>query len=325
MKTIKILVISALLSTSCSTPVINGSLIEKTEDTTSRFGSAVFIENKCLISPTASESVSGIIGGLAESVIDSGFNLFKSILQSAKERKETVTVGIASDEFYQKTANGSILLNNCIQFVEAQFADLDKINPEYDAHWQKDKVKNFGDRNNIVSLPNKYVEMNFKLSEDASAFKLNLGAFHYRKGSSLKKGGSKDIALMLAFQMPNKSGKQDANSAFAIGTLLLTGVKENTFYGPSELKGIETAWLPVRPLSKQEISAIEKVGSGEPHSPYSVFFSMTETEEPSKFIEILAGVLDDNVEPIKTEAKQIIIDLTGLELGSDNSNTSASN
>ena len=157
------------------------------------------------------------------------------------------------------------------------------------------------------------------MSADGSAFKLKPGVFHFRKGDSANSAGKTDVALSVVFQKPHKTDEADENIAFATGTILFENVRENTFYGPNELSGIETAWLPVRPLSAGEVKVIESSTVGKVHSPFSVFMSLTETTEPSKFIQILTGAIEDNIEPIKSEAKQVIIDLTGLSTDKENS------
>jgi hypothetical protein len=280
-----------------------------------------FIEqgNACPAGPAAvaqpppSPALESVIGTAAAAIavplIEAGVKqavaaLSNAIEEAAKDKEKTIAATAAAND---------VSSAGCVIIVRGVFGDGERsaMAPQRSGFYQK-----IG----LVGDPELYAELTVVPNgQPASAFRLELAAFDYRKPLQSGMAQTRDLVISMVFQSPAKKSEKDDSAAFGVGALSLDDVapgsvltREGALRG-----GKTTAWIGIpataaaKPARGRNTSTFTATEAGV--GPYAVFASVTETREGSKFMKFLSGVIKPNEETISTEGAKIVIDLVGLK------------
>lgn len=292
---------------------LNGKnrIVENKEPIRKIYASKLFIEPECPIS-TPYEALVGaeLLAGLLTSLVDRTLGVVSNAIEALGADKVDTGTASASSEFYKVVSSQQhTLANNCLIYVEGWFG---KGAPVLDEEWSGEAVEKFSERVGLISVPNRFIELGMKLSSDGSAFLVRPRMFHFRSGGENINKGERDVAISAIFQKPSVGAEEDTTNAFAAASVVLNKVRNNTFLDTNSLSGIESGWVPIRPLESHEIAEMESAANEDRHGPYTVFVTVNEAQDASKFLKVLAGTFADNKEDIASEVKRVVLDLANV-------------
>lgn len=296
---------SAALLTAASVAMLSGCAAAQTSGQTSATSGTIrdtraFIgtsADECPDTGGGREAFGAFIGALAVPIIESVVKeavgaLGNAIEEAAKNKEKTVTAVAAGND---------ILSGRCLVVVRGKFG----LSIGSAATATKDKF--FRQIGLADDSPELYAELVIVRDNDqnASAFRLELQSLDYRTPLLDGLSQKRDLVLAAVFQTPSKKSEKDESAAFGVAGVSLDDAEagQPPLRRSDALKaGKTTAWMPI-PVGPDK----------KPIGPYSVFVSVTETREGSKFMKFLSGVFKPNQETIAKEGAKIIVDLTGLK------------
>ena len=259
-----------------------------------------------------------ILAPLLETAVKEGVKLLGNALDDAAKSKETSVSAIANEHFYRKItdsetrAPGFVPAQRCLVIVRGKFGPTSD-QTVFAGGWNRGDRSKLAKKIGLAAAPDLYLELAFRASDDITAMKFRLGRLEYR--AALLKGlkETRDLAIAVVLQSPQKKSEKNEQEAFAIGGMSVENVVVGSKLGVEALRGKETAWLPMLPLTKERTQSLPSLRDNAKIAPFSAFVTVTETRDGSKFLQFLAGVFKAQEETISTGAAKIIIDLSGLK------------
>jgi len=304
--------VSYLLVTGCSVSSKTSKLpVEISTTKTSISGSRLFLENECPVSAPYEGLGTTLVAGILTSLVERTLGVVSNAIEALGKEKVVTKSVSASNHFFEISKAGShSLANKCIVFVEGVFGEGE---PKFDEHWKETASTDlFSNRIGLISVPKRYLEIHIRLSEDGNAFHARPGVFHFRQSENILRKENSDIAVAMVFQKPGQSDTKSDDLAFAALSFVIENVEQSSFLGKPALNGISSGWVPIRPLDNHELATIKSADIGSRHGPFSVHMSLNESQDASKFMQVIAGVFTDNKDSISSDINRIVLELANI-------------